>query len=151
MKPLVIGVGNRWRCDDGIGPRVVDALAGDLGGAVDLLILDGEPARLVEAWAGRTSVVVVDAVRSGASPGTLHRVDALGGNVAVAASPSTHGAGVADAVALGRALSRLPDRLVVLGTEPSCVDHGADLSAPVAASFDELVRRAVEEVATACA
>ncbi|MDX2381772.1 MAG: hydrogenase maturation protease [Acidimicrobiia bacterium] len=151
MKPLVIGVGNRWRCDDGVGPRAIDALAAEARDDVELLILDGEPARLVDAWAGRASVVVVDAVRGGASPGTVHRVDALGGDLAVAASPSTHGAGVAAAVALGRALGRLPERLVVLGTEPACVGDGGDLSAPVAAAFDELVRRAAEEVATACA
>ena len=53
MRPLVIGVGNRWRTDDGIGPLVVEAMEAQGCDDVDLLVLDGEPARLVMAWEGR--------------------------------------------------------------------------------------------------
>lgn len=151
MRPLVIGVGNRWRADDGLGPRALDALAEQTAGVVDLIALDGEPARLVAAWAGRFHVVVIDAVRSGDPPGTIHRVEGLDLGLTDRSSPSSHGAGVAAAVAIGRALDRLPDRLVVLGIEPERVEHGDDLSAPVAAAFDELVERVAEEVATTCA
>ncbi|MGI9646364.1 MAG: hydrogenase maturation protease, partial [Ilumatobacteraceae bacterium] len=77
MRPLVIGVGNRWRGDDGVGPRAVDALAARTGDGVDLVALDGEPTRMVDAWAGRSAVVVIDAVRAGGPPGTIHRFDAL--------------------------------------------------------------------------
>ena len=148
----MIGVGNRWRGDDGVGPRAVDELAdAQVGEGIDLAVLDGEPTRLVDAWAGRSEVVVIDAVRAGAPPGTVHRLDALAGDLAVAPASGTHGAGVAAAVALGRALDRLPDRLVLFGIEPAHMVHDAELSPPVAAAFDDLVRRVAEEVDTACA
>ena len=77
MRPLVIGIGNRWRRDDGLGPRVLDELSGRLPASVELMLLDGEPARLVSAWRGRPWVLVVDAVHAGEPPGTIHQLDGL--------------------------------------------------------------------------
>lgn len=155
MKPLIIGVGNRWRGDDGLGPRAIDALEAKAAAhpelpPFDTVELDGEPARLVFAWAGRPLAVVIDAIRTGARPGVLHCLDALDRELTAPPSASTHGAGVACAVALGRALDRLPERLIVLGIEPAQTDHGDTFSAPVAASFERLVARAAEEVSSAC-
>ena len=65
VNPLVIGVGNRWRGDDGVGPCTIEALARIEGLDAELLTLDGEPARLVAAWQGRSVVVIVDAIVTG--------------------------------------------------------------------------------------
>ena len=37
---------------------------------------EGEPLDLIEEWAGADRAIVVDAVSSGAEPGTIHRLDA---------------------------------------------------------------------------
>ena len=150
LRPLVIGVGNSWRGDDGVGPGTIEALArlDDLD--ADLLTLDGEPARLVAAWQGRSFVVVVDAVIAGDPPGTIHVVTDLTRLPGAAPGASSHGGGVAEAVVLGRALEQLPDRLVVVGVEPATVGHGAGLSPTVAGSVDAAVRLIAAEVA-ACA
>ena len=56
---VVIGVGNEFRRDDGAGPGVVGKLR-DLGpSGVELVITDGEPTRLIEAWIAVTLAVVV--------------------------------------------------------------------------------------------
>ena len=162
MRPLVIGVGNRWRGDDGVGPLTIDALAalGADGPDADLIALDGEPGRLVAAWEDRSRVVVVDAIVTGDRPGTVHCIaahpdadrDRIEGWQATAGS---HGNGIAAAIALGRALDRLPVRLVVVGVEPGRLDHGDELSPAVAAAIHivtELVTHAVnEEVDSPCA
>jgi hydrogenase maturation protease len=44
-------------------------------------------------------------------------------------------------VELGRALGRLPERLVVVGVEGECWDHGAPLSPAVAAVVPDAVAR----------
>lgn len=146
MRPLVIGVGNRWRGDDGIGPLTIDALAalGTDGPDADLIALDGEPGRLVAAWEDRSRVVVVDAIVTGAAPGTVHCVTS--GFAGRGAGASSHGNGIAEAVALGRALDRLPEQLVVIGIEPGRLDHGAELSPTVAAALDTVVRLVCERV-----
>lgn len=137
--PVVIGVGNPWRGDDGVGIAVVRAVAAALGpgdGPVEVRELDGEPARLLEVWRDRPLAVVVDAVRTGAPPGTvLPAVPDVHGP----AAGGSHALGLADALRLGGALGRLPDRLEVVGVEGARFDPGdeLDLSAPVAAAVPE--------------
>jgi hydrogenase maturation protease len=146
MNPLVLGLGNPWRRDDGVGPCAVAALAPDLPAGVDVAILDGEPTRLLDAWADRDFVLVIDAVRAGAPAGTLHRLDALEVDLPLWPAASSHGPGIAAAVGLGRALDRLPDVLILIGIEPADTGHGDDFSDAVLARFDDLVDRAAEEV-----
>ena len=89
---VVIGVGNEFRRDDGAGPAVVGRLRDLVPPGVELVITDGEPTRLVEAWTGAALAVVVDAVRAQPpQPGRVHRfvVDRPGGGTARAAS--SHG------------------------------------------------------------
>ena len=141
---VVIGIGNPMRRDDGVGPEVVERLRSD-DPVAETLVLDGEPARLVEAWTGRHRAVVVDAVRTGEPAGTIHEIRVTGDETFPRwdRAAGTHGAGVAAAVALGRALDRLPTELVVLGVEPADLSDGPGLSPPVAAVVDavaDLVR-----------
>ncbi|MEQ8664019.1 MAG: hydrogenase maturation protease [Gammaproteobacteria bacterium] len=80
---LLIGVGNRFRRDDGAGPAIAAALADAVAarGLADVAVrtLSGEGAGLVEAFASAPQVLVFDAVAAGAAPGTLHRLDAHAG------------------------------------------------------------------------
>ena len=75
----VIGVGNRWRSDDGAGLEVAARLRGSLPAGVEVLEREGEPTALIGAWADADAVWLADAVRSGAAAGTLHRLDATAG------------------------------------------------------------------------
>ena len=70
---------------------------------------EGEPIDLIDMWADEPQTTVIDAVSSGAEPGTIHRVDA--GQARLPAElfrGSTHALGVAEAVELARALGRPP-------------------------------------------
>ena len=149
---VVIGVGTPMRGDDGLGPHVVEVLATRLGPdpEVDLRVVDGEPTRLIELWRDRTGAVVVDAVRTGARPGTVHRVDHDTAEATARGSASTHSGGVAEAIALARQLDRLPARLVVMGVEPAAVDLGAGLSEVVAQAVPDLVDRVLAELGQQC-
>jgi hydrogenase maturation protease len=114
---------------------------------VDVVESDGEPSRLLDAWRDRDMAVVVDAVRSGATPGAIHVWADEGDVPAAAPSAGSHGLGIADAVALGRALHRLPSRLVVIGIEVRDTSSGQGLSSAVAGVVDEavdLITRMVE-------
>lgn len=132
---VVIGIGNAFRGDDGVGA----AVAGEVGGRADDVVavveLDGEPARVVEAWRGASLAIVVDAMSAGLAPGTVRRfrvgTDPL---PPPAAGASSHSLGVAEAVELGTALGAMPDELVVYGVEGACYADGAGLSGPVDAA-----------------
>jgi hydrogenase maturation protease len=141
----VIGVGNEFRRDDGVGLRVVDEVR-RRDPSVTVLARDGEPTRLLDAWEGADAVVVVDALRSGAAPGTIWTLRVEDGiRLPSAAGPGSHGAGGADAVELGRALRRLP-RVVLCGVEAADFGEGPTLSPAVAAAVDEAARRVLAEV-----
>jgi hydrogenase maturation protease len=133
---LVIGVGSAARGDDAAGLLV----ARRLGGREH----EGDPLALLDAWEDAATAVVIDAVSSGAAPGTVHRFEA--GDAALPArlrsSTSTHAVGLAEAIELARALDRLPPRLIVYGIEGERFTTGADLSPAVAAAV-EVVAAAV--------
>lgn len=142
---MVIGVGNPMRRDDGAGPAAITLLAGTP--ELDLVVLDGEATRLLEAWRGRSLAIVIDATRTGDAPGTIHRLDLDVDDVPDATNTSSHGAGLAAAVALARALDALPGRLIVYGVEPGDLSMGEGLSPPVSTALSELVGRVRSELA----
>jgi len=142
---MVIGVGNPWRSDDGAGLAVAQHLDGLTGATV--LEREGEPAALIDAWEGARSLWLVDAVSSGAAPGTVHRLDAAEQSLpADMFRASTHHLGLADAVELARALGRLPDQVVFYGIEGESFDAGEGLTPIVQAAVAEVAQAVREEV-----
>jgi hydrogenase maturation protease len=116
--PLIIGIGNEYRGDDAVGLIVVRRLKERLAGSPTVLEQSGDGAALMEAWQGAEKVIIIDAVMSGAAPGTIHRFDASAQPLPKDAFRcSTHAFGVAEAIELSRALSELPQSLVVYGIE----------------------------------
>ena len=140
---VVIGVGNEFRRDDGAGPAVVAALRDLAPDGVRLVVTDGEPARLIEAWAGAALAVVVDAVRAQPSrPGKVHRFVVDRPGTGTGRPASSHGLGLDDAISLAVALDRMPARLIVHAIEAADLTLGPGLTPPVAAAVG-IVARAV--------
>jgi hydrogenase maturation protease len=70
-RALVIGLGNASRRDDGAGLLVAQAVRARGVAGVDVRLNAADTAALLEAWEGARLAVVVDAVSSGAAPGTV--------------------------------------------------------------------------------
>ena len=141
MRVVAVGVGNPYRSDDGAGIAVAERLRETMTGVVEVVTCEQEPLRLLDAWDGADLAMIVDAVSSGAAPGTVHRFEAT--EHAVPPSlfrGSTHALGVGDAIELARTLGRLPDRVVVYGIEGERFTAGERLS--------PAVEDAVQQVAT---
>ena len=147
----LIGVGNRWRADDGAGLLVAKLIARRRPAGIEVICHSGEPIELIGELADAAAVWLIDAVRSGAAPaGTVHRFDASEHPLpATLFRTSTHHIGLADTLELGRALHRLPEQVLVFGIEGARFETGAPLSAPVAAAAAELALALIEE-ASAC-
>jgi len=146
----VAGLGVDDRRDDGAGLEAARYLARLSPAGADVLVLSGRTADLLDAWAGAPLAVVLDAVRSGAAPGTLHRLDGL--SLPLPDLPrrgSTHDLGLAATVELGRALGLLPERLVILGIEAEDVSPGRGLSPAVHRGVRRAVHEALAELGAA--
>jgi hydrogenase maturation protease len=144
---LVIGVGNAYRRDDAVGLVAARRLWEAAHDDVILREASGEGTALMEVWEGAGTVILIDAIRSGAPAGAIYRVDAH----AEAVPPawfrcSTHAFSVAGAIELARELHRLPLRLIVFAVEGKHFDAGVGLSAEVERAVDDLVRRGLGEI-----
>lgn len=143
----VLGLGNEFRGDDGAGRVVARRLREATLPGVAVREESGEGAALMDAWKDADAVILVDAVHSGAAPGTIHRLDAS--RVPVPSRffhYSTHAFSVAEAVELARALNQLPPRLIIYGVEGKDFAAGEKLSPEVAAAVDELLGRVRQEI-----
>mgnify|MGYP001819219557 CR=1 FL=1 len=144
---VVIGVGNRWRRDDAAGLEVVDALPGHIDDSVQLVESDGEPTRLLDAFELGPRVVMVDAVVTGAEPGTVHRFtdEELPDQMGI--GQSSHLVQLVETIELGKLLGRLPNGLVLVGIEATDFDNGEGMTAPVAAGVATAVEVVLAELA----
>ena len=151
---LVLGLGNPLRGDDGIGPRVVEELearglpkgvtALDAGtGGLDIL-------RIIEEW---QDVVIVDAAdmdagRGEVCPGQFVRFTPNQVTVQESSDPfSLHHAGLAEVLALARAMDQALPSIVIFGVQPKEVGWGEGLSPEVEARLPALLEAVLEEVA----
>ncbi len=134
-----------------MGPEVAHRLRGAIPSRVKLLVDSGsDPASLMESWEGSDLAVVIDAMVSGAMPGTISRFDLsqqpLPAGVRLV---STHALGVTAALELARALGRLPRRLIVYGIEVGTMRGEIGLSPAAGAAVTTVVGMVLEEVSGA--
>ena len=147
---VVLGIGNPDRGDDAIGLLVLDELRTRCGPDIDLSSGDGDPGWMIDAWEGRRVSVVVDAVHTGAAPGSVTVIDASAAPLpATTRLSSSHAMGVASSVELARALGRLPDRLIVVGVEGRSFALGSEMSPEVAAAVKPATVTVLEVLADA--
>jgi hydrogenase maturation protease len=133
----VIGCGNPTRGDDGAGPEVVRALA-SRGLATDarVRLLDAGTDGMAVMFAARgcSTLVVIDACRSGADPGAVFEVP--GHALAHAHQPSLtlHDFRWDHALHAGRRIygDAFPQDVTVLLIEAATTEYGMDLSPAVA-------------------
>ncbi|MFI8100761.1 hydrogenase maturation protease [Streptomyces sp. NPDC086023] len=146
----VIGVGNAFRRDDGVGPVVAGLMkdrAAQRRPPADTVFAqcDGDPGRLIELWENTALAIVVDACfPPSAQPGRTHRWDAATTGAlrtAAAGRHSTHGLGFPDALRLGAVLGRAPGRLIVYAVEGADRSTGPGLTPSVLRAVPRLVRR----------
>jgi hydrogenase maturation protease len=108
---------------------------------------NGEGADLMNCWEGADAVILLDAVQSGAEPGTLHRWNASRRPLpARTFHGSSHAFSLVAAVELARVLGRLPQHLVVYGVEGRDFRAGRGLSFEAEEAVSDVVQRVLREV-----
>jgi hydrogenase maturation protease len=137
MSRRVIGIGAEDRGDDAAGIEVARGLRN-----VDAVICLGGSLDVIDLWEGWSDVVIVDAMKSGAEPGTVKRFDGLRDPLPTRSFVTTHALATGEAIELARVLDRLPPKLTVFGIEADNVGLGAPMSPEV----KEAVKRVVAEI-----
>ncbi len=144
MKYLVIGVGNSFRRDDGVGLAVADEIARLALPDVEVMTAIGEPGAILDAWSGVPSTIVIDAaVGDGASPGRIRR---WAPGDATMSAVTSHALGLPATYALGQVLGRIPDELIVLTVDVTEVGYGDGLTSQIAAAVPRVVSRVLSAI-----
>jgi hydrogenase maturation protease len=153
---VIACLGNPDRADDGIGPVVADELRradpvpgnGSVPGQRLATVLAGtDPVALLDLPAGVAILVVVDAVRSGAAPGTVSVRELTDRTGPAAAPASGHVLAVHDVLGVLRGLGRAPARAVLVGIAADCFTPGAPICPAVDAAGPVAVRMVGELLA----
>jgi hydrogenase maturation protease len=135
----VVGVGNTYRRDDGVGPAVIDRLRDRGLPGVVLAECDGETSRLLELWRDAMLVIVVDAVRTATgSPGRIHRRSLRHPAFAGARIATAYAADLGAAVELAAVLGHLPRQMLLYGVEVDDTSFGLGLTPAVATAAEHL-------------
>jgi hydrogenase maturation protease len=144
----LIAIGNPFWRDDAAGIAVARQVRAAAPASVEVVELGGDPASLLEAFQGAELVVIVDAVRSSAAPGSIHRIELVDGDKIPDHRPrdSSHALALGDLLALARTLDRLPSHLVLIGIEAAELGPGTGLSPTVATAVETVTRQTLRDL-----
>ena len=143
-KTLVIGLGNPIVSDDSVGLRIVQRLKTILSNRCDVDVTEDHwgGLRLMERMIGYDRAIVIDAICTGAEPGTVHRLTP--GSVSTQRSASAHDVNLPTALAFGRGVgAHLPanDDIWLIGIEAADVANVGDQCTP---AVEAAIPRAVD-------
>lgn len=130
---LVIGCGNLTCGDDRAGLEFVRKLRPQACAQYTAREMPQLSVDLLELFKEAETILFVDAVETGATPGTLHLVPLpyTGIQTRSLSKVSGHGWGLAEVLELARSLGRDIPRLALLGIELESVEYGEPLSSSV--------------------
>jgi len=152
MHLVVVGTGQSFRGDDGAGLAAVETWRKSYQSAqdprirIELTELPG--LALLDLLAGAQAAIIVDALKSGNTPGTIRLLNQDDLAAFGKGSGSAHGWGVAETLILGRQLEpeKLPDRLAMIAIEAGELELGQGLSQEVRNALPHAARLIEEQV-----
>lgn len=148
MRAVVLGIGNTIRADEGIGVRVVEALARDYVLPEGVAAIDGGTSsmEMLEELSHLDFLLVIDAIDDGKLPGELVRLAGDAVPVFFRRNLSPHGIGLSDVLAALEFMGAAPKETVILGVQPVSLELSMELSPTIAARVPELVAQTVIEL-----
>jgi hydrogenase maturation protease len=148
IKPiLILGIGNILLTDEGIGVRVAEKMR-EMDLPPDIEVMDGGVGGLNLQFCiqGRKKVIVVDAVKAGAPPGTLFRFTDKDLAAKKGVMRSAHGIDFSDVISIVNFLGTRPEEIVFLGIEPESLDASMELTPLMEKNIPVLINLVMKEL-----
>jgi hydrogenase maturation protease len=151
MKILVLGLGNPLITDDSVGLRVAAKLKPLLADRPEIEVSEDYwgGLRLMERMVGFDRAIVIDAICTGAPPGTIHRLTP--DSIPTQRSASSHDVNLPTALALGRIaglqLPRDEDILLVAIEAEDILSFGEQCTPAVESAIVPVVEEVLQAAA----
>jgi hydrogenase maturation protease len=142
----VLGLGNILLSDEGAGIKAIEELSRRFDVPDSVEIIDGGTMglELLPYFENRSHVLIVDAVKTGKTPGTIVRIDDPPAYFNTKTSP--HQIGLSDVMGVAAILGHLPPHIVLFGIEPKRLSTDLDLSRDVAQNIHRLADMVAAEL-----
>jgi len=142
---LVLGLGNVFLHDDGVGPNLLGELAQEYRRNQSVEFLDGgtQGLALLGRFADRQALVILDALATGQEPGcvcVLQGQDVL--RFATSRATTLHEGNAGELLSTAAFLGELPEKCYIVGVEPKSVEAGLGLSRDVHRSLKAARKKA---------
>ena len=145
---LVLGMGNVLLEDEGLGVRALEELQRRFQAPPGVEWLDGGTTGmgLLDQIIGCRHLLVLDAVQTGAQPGTLVRMTGQEVPVYFGLRVTPHQLGLSDVLATLELTGEQPESVTVLGLVPRSMEMSLQLSDVIDARLNCLLEAAVKEL-----
>ncbi len=146
---LVIGMGNVLMQDEGVGVRAVEELEQRYRIPDGVAVVDGGTTgmELFEPMRGARSLIIADAVNTGAPYGTLVRIANEQIPAFFQTKLSNHQLGVSDLLALLALKGETPEQVTIIGMVPHSLENRLGLTPEAEAGLEGMVHMLVDELA----
>lgn len=143
---LILGVGNIYRGDDGIGPRVIEKLKSQLLSDTPVSdtnwdIIDGgiDGLALLDIIQQYSKAIIIDAVNMNEPPGTIKIFTPGEAKILIHSDAlSTHGFGLAEVLALSQQLD-IKTKIQIIGIQPQNIEWSETLTPKIASKIDDVI------------
>lgn len=148
MRVLVLGLGNILLRDEGVGVRVIEALADRYAVPAGVEVVDGGTSGmdLLDTIAGCDHLLICDAVRADAPPASVIRLADAQVPALFRNRFSPHQLGVADLLATLVLTDETPRSITLIGVVPVDLALGLELSPEVALAAERALECLVAEL-----
>jgi len=139
---IVIGIGNPNFKDDGVGLKVVEEL--EKKGVKDTVKYLNIDLKVIDSMRGYRKAIIVDAVKTGATPGTIFEFDGKSTWQNVYAS-GTHSMSIFEVIRIGYEVfpEEMPEEVKIIGIEGEDV---LSLGMELTPTIQKIVPKVVEKI-----
>lgn len=140
-KVVVLGFGNRYMKDDGVGIEVAERLKrASLGDRVLVDATQTVDLALLAGLGGASKVILIDAAHTGAPPGTISTYSVAPGIAPIASLPGPHSMQIHEVVDAARQASLLSSPVTIVAVEANSCEPGDGLTPEVQRRVPDAVR-----------
>jgi hydrogenase maturation protease len=147
-KTLVIGIGNGFRKDDGVGLEISRRIEELKLPGVTVAKTAGDLTNFINTFRDYDALVIADSIKSSGNPGMNIRIDISDPDDDFELSPkiSTHWLGILEALRLADNIGNLPEKTIIYGVEGIDFSFGVGITPGLFNTIEFIVGEIIDEL-----